>query len=58
VFFRRGDKLFFVYGFAKSQRDDIKEDEERRLKKNAKKDFALSDELLAAAVKSGKLVEI
>ncbi|GHU67567.1 addiction module toxin RelE [Spirochaetia bacterium] len=58
VFFRRGDKLFFVYGFPKSKQDNIKEDEERDFKKAAKRDFAWSDEDLEAYKKTGQLIEI
>jgi hypothetical protein len=58
LFFKSGDKTFFVYGFAKSNRNNIREDEEQRLKKEAKKAFAYSDEALAAAVKIGELIEI
>ncbi|MDR0552371.1 MAG: type II toxin-antitoxin system RelE/ParE family toxin [Spirochaetaceae bacterium] len=36
VFFKHGDKLFFVYGFAKSKRDSIDEKEERQFKEAAK----------------------
>jgi hypothetical protein len=58
VFFRREDKLFFVYGFAKSQRDNIDEKEERGYKGTAKEYFAYSDETLMALKKKGKLIEI
>jgi hypothetical protein len=58
VFFRQGDKLFFVYGFAKSRRDNIGEDEERYYKKEAKKNFAYTEVSLAALKKGGDLVEI
>jgi hypothetical protein len=57
VFFRREDKLFFVYCFPKSRRDDIGEDEERYYKKEAKKFFAYTNESLAALKKNGDLVE-
>ncbi|GHU67583.1 addiction module toxin RelE [Spirochaetia bacterium] len=58
VFFRSGDKTFFVYGFAKSQKDSIKEDEERDFKKSAKDIFASTDEMLTELKTAGKLIEI
>lgn len=39
VAFKSGDRSFFLYGFAKNEKDDIKKDEERALK-------ALAGELL------------
>jgi hypothetical protein len=47
-----------VYGFAKSNRDNIREDEERYYKGVAKKIFAHSDEKLTALKKIGELIEI
>jgi hypothetical protein len=41
VFFRKGDKLFFVYAFPKSKRSNIEEDEERYYKNEAKKNFCI-----------------
>src|SRR5664280_1727213 len=36
ILFRRGAKAFFVYGFAKSQRANIDDDEEEQFKEAAK----------------------
>jgi hypothetical protein len=58
LFFKKGDKLFFVYGFPKSKRSDIDEKEERGYKGTAKEYFAYSDETLMALKKAGKLIEI
>ncbi|NET60922.1 MAG: type II toxin-antitoxin system RelE/ParE family toxin [Symploca sp. SIO2E6] len=44
ILFRRGDKAFFMYGFAKSERDNISNDELADFKKAAKDYLALSDE--------------
>jgi hypothetical protein len=56
VFFRRGDKLFFVYGFPKSQRVRISEQKERYYKKEAKKAFSYSDADLVAGGGCPRLV--
>jgi hypothetical protein len=58
LFFRKGDKLFFVYAFPKSQQSDISEKEERYYKGAAKEYFALSDEKIELRLKSGMLIEI
>jgi hypothetical protein len=58
VFSRSEDKTFFVYGFAKSDRDNIDQKEKSDYKELAKKYLNLSDEMIDRAVKSGKFIEI
>ena len=58
VFFRSEDKTFYVYGFAKSDRDNIDQKEKGDYKELAKKYLNLSDEMIDRAVKSGKFIEI
>jgi len=58
VFFKSEDKTFFVYGFAKSDRDNIDRKERSDYKELAKKYLNLSDEMIDRAVKSGKFIEI
>jgi len=36
IFFRRGARAFFVYGFAKGRRANIDDDEEKQFKEAAK----------------------
>jgi hypothetical protein len=43
ILFRRGDKAFFVYGFAKNERDNITLSEERGLKELANSVFSYSE---------------
>ncbi|WP_444900379.1 type II toxin-antitoxin system RelE/ParE family toxin [Microbulbifer sp. VAAC004] len=52
------DKAFFVYGFAKNARSNIKDDELKALKLYAKNLFGYSDRELAKAVKAGILIEV
>lgn len=52
------DRWFFVYGFAKNERDNIEEDEEAALKKLADKLLKLQPEALARALDAGELVEV
>lgn len=58
ILYRRGDKAFFVYGFLKSERDNIDAAEEREFKKLAKVTFALSEEELARLVEIGAYTEV
>lgn len=58
VLFRRGARAFFVYGFAKSDRDNIRQDELRAFRKLAGEMLALDDKALAAATKNGTITEI
>ena len=47
VLYRKGDRAFFVFGFPKSEQDNIREDEVLHFKKMAKQVLALTDEPLA-----------
>jgi hypothetical protein len=58
LFFKSGDKTFFMYGFAKSQQGNISEKEKRYYKGAAKEYFAHTDEKLAELKKFGELIEI
>ena len=58
VLYRLGDKAFFVYGFPKSERENIDEAEERGFKELAKAVLALSDRELAKMVKKGAFKEV
>jgi hypothetical protein len=58
ILYRQGNKVFFVYGFAKSERENIDEDEERGFKDLAKVTFSLAEEDLAKLVAKGVYQEI
>jgi hypothetical protein len=58
ILFRRGTKAFFVYGFSKSQRANINNDEETRFKEAAKHVLALTEKQLAELLKRGDFVEV
>ena len=57
IFFRRSDKVFFVYGFSKSQRANVNNQEEQQFKEAAKTVLALTETQLAVRFKRGDLVE-
>jgi hypothetical protein len=58
IFYLKGSKAFFVYGFSKKDQDNITNDEEAYFKKLAKLTLAMSDEDVAALVKEGTYEEL
>ncbi len=58
VLFRRGARAFFVYGFAKNDRDSIDRQELRAFRLLATEMLALDDRALEAAMKNGTIMEI
>jgi hypothetical protein len=58
VFFRREERLFYVYGFAKSHRSNIDQKETKEYKALAKKYLNLSDEIIERAIQTGIFIEI
>lgn len=58
IYYRQADKAFFVYGFSKNARDNIEDDEERELKRQAKIAFALSNEQLLKLLENGTYQEV
>ena len=58
VFFRSEERTFFEYGFAKSDRDNINEEDLRVYKKKAKKVFSLTDEQIRDRLKNRIFIEV
>jgi hypothetical protein len=58
MLYRAGEKAFFLYGFSKSERENIREDEEAQFKKMARYVLGLSDQQLSGLIAGGKLEEI
>ena len=58
IVFKKGDKAFFVYGFAKSERENIDQGETDAFKKAAKELLALSDEQIYKLIENGGLTEV
>jgi hypothetical protein len=58
VAFRRGDQVFFMYGFAKNQRANITPTEKQALKRMAHESLNYEQRQLNAALKHGQLIEI
>jgi hypothetical protein len=51
-------RWFFVYGFAKNERDNIEDDEEAALKKLAASLLTMSPRALAKALEAGEVTEV
>lgn len=58
IFFRRGEKGFFEYGFSKSQRSNIDRDEKEQFKQAAKGVLGLTEKQLVELLKRGDFVEV
>lgn len=58
VFYRRAERAFFVYGFAKSERDNIERDEEEGFRKAARHVLTLSEAQLAGLIAKGQFEEV
>jgi hypothetical protein len=58
VLFRKDEKAFFVYGFAKSDRGNIDEKELRKYKDEATDSFAMTDKQVETLLQIGSLIEI
>ncbi|NDE91036.1 MAG: type II toxin-antitoxin system RelE/ParE family toxin [Alphaproteobacteria bacterium] len=58
IYYRQGDKAFFVYGFSKSERENIDRDEEKEFRRQAKIILAMNDKQVSALLKNGTYQEI
>ena len=58
ILFQRGTKAFFVYGFPKSQRANIDDDELKQFREAAKHVLALTERQLAELLKRGDFIEV
>jgi hypothetical protein len=53
-----GKRIFFVYGFEKSERENITRTELQALRQYASKLLSMSDKDIEAALKAGNLIEV
>jgi hypothetical protein len=58
VFFKSGDRVFYVYGFAKSAQGNINEKQLKDFKAAAKKTLSYTDNQLDELVKTRWFIEI
>jgi hypothetical protein len=58
ILFRLGERAFFVHGFAKNERDNIRDDELTAFKLLAAEVMAYDDEALAKAIANRTLLEV
>ena len=58
IYYRREDKAFFVYGWAKSERANIDNEEAEAFKKQAKITLALKNEQILKLIENGTYREV
>jgi len=58
VLYKQGERAFFVYGFPKSDLDNIRDDEEEQFKRAAKLILALTDEQIRQLIENGQFEEV
>lgn len=58
IAFKKEDKAFFMYGFAKNKKENIDEAEEKIYKKLATLLLSYSDETINIAIKNKELIEV
>lgn len=58
ILYRQGERAFFVYGFPKSERENLDKTEERAFKELAKITLAFSDDELRKLIKTGTYQEV
>lgn len=58
IFFRRGVRAVFAYGFAKSDRANIDADEEKQFKEAARHVLRLTEKQIEELVNNGDFVEV
>ena len=58
IIFKKGERSFFVYGYAKSRLENIDRAETLAFRKAAKELLALSDEQIEQLIQKGALTEV
>lgn len=58
IFFKAGNSAFFVYGFAKNERDNISANDLRDFKKFALEVFNYSDDKISILLAQKALIEV
>lgn len=58
ILYRAGDRAFFVYGYAKNQRANIRRDEQALFREMAIYVLGLSDEQLSRLIEKGQFWEV
>ena len=58
ILYRRRDRAYFVYGFAKSQRANISDEETAAFKRAARHVLELTDGQLSELIRKGQFSEV
>ncbi|MBU0994905.1 MAG: type II toxin-antitoxin system RelE/ParE family toxin [Proteobacteria bacterium] len=58
ILFKKEDKAFFMYGFAKNDLDNLSQNEVKEYKKAAKIYLSMTDEQINAVIAEGEFTEV
>lgn len=58
VFYRKGERAFFMLGFAKSDQDNLPKNEQEEYRDAAKSYLGLTDKQIFEMLKKGSLIEV
>lgn len=58
ILYKTNEKAFFVYGFAKSDKENITTNEEKAFKKSAPLILSLTDKQISELIKIGQFTEV
>ncbi len=58
IAYQRGNRCFFVYGFAKNERDNLSADDLLRTRRTSEVLMSLTSKPLSDAIESGALIEV
>ena len=58
VFYRKGERAFFMFGFAKSDQDNLSKREQEEYRDAAKPYLGLTDKQISEMLKKGSLIEV
>jgi len=58
IAYRRGDRAVFLYGFAKSERENLNDDELSYWQRVGRAYLALADDAMEAAIAGDELIEV
>lgn len=58
IFYKTNERAFFVYGFAKSDKENITTNEETAFKKSAPLILSLTDKQISELIKIGQFTEV
>jgi len=58
IFYRKGERAFFMFGFAKSDQDNLPKKEQEEYRDAAKSYLVLTEKQISEMLKNGSLIEV